>query len=228
MKIEVLYPKVANLYGDLFNIKYLEKVIPNIEIHYTDLYNKPYFVDNDIDMIYMGPMMERYQSVVIESLMPYKDRLKELIENNKLFLITGNAIEIFGKYIDDIECLGIFDTYAKRDFTKHHNSCFLGEFNNIKIVGFKSQFSYSYNNKNPFINVIKGYGFNDNNKIEGIHYKNFYGTYLIGPILIYNPLFCEHILKLLNIDIPLLYKDDLYKAYDVRLKEFLNKEVEFK
>ena len=24
MKIEVLYPEIANLYGDLFNIKYLE------------------------------------------------------------------------------------------------------------------------------------------------------------------------------------------------------------
>ena len=32
MKIEVLYPEIANLYGDLENIDYLKKSYPEIEI----------------------------------------------------------------------------------------------------------------------------------------------------------------------------------------------------
>ena len=58
MKIEVLYPEIANLYGDLFNIYYLEKTIPNLKIYYTHLNETPHFVNEKIDLIYMGSMME--------------------------------------------------------------------------------------------------------------------------------------------------------------------------
>lgn len=227
MKIEVLYSEVANLYGDLFNIKYLEKTLPDATIYYSSLNDIPHFVDEDIDLIYMGPMMERYQEKVIEKLKPYTDRIKQLIEEDKLFLITGNALEIFGSKIDDIEALGIFETFAKRDFTHHHNSCFIGEYENIKIVGFKSQFSYSYNNRNPFIKVINGFGFNDDNTIEGIKYRNFFATYLIGPILIYNPYFTKYLLGLLGKDIELPYADDVVKAYEIRKTEYLDKNLDF-
>lgn len=227
MKIEVLYSEVANLYGDLFNIKYLEKALPDAKIYYTNLNDKPQFVDQDIDLIYMGPMMERYQEKVIEKLKPYTNRIKQLIENDKVFLITGNALEIFGSKIDNVEGLGIFETYAKRDFTHHHNSCFIGQYMNMKIVGFKSQFSYSYNNKNPFIKVINGFGFNDDNTIEGIKYHNFFGTYLIGPILILNPYFTKYLLDLLGKDIALPYMDNLLKAYEIRKEEYLDKSLDF-
>lgn len=227
MKIEVLYPDVANLYGDLFNIHYLEKIIPNLIVYYTKLNDKPRFVDEKIDLIYMGPMMERFQEVIINKLKPYKKKIKQLIEEDTVFLITGNALEIFGSKIDDIEGLKIFKNEAKRDFSCHHNSCFIGKFNDMDIVGFKSQFSYSFNNKYPFIDVIKGYGFKDNEKIEGIKYHNFFATYLIGPILIYNPLFTEYLLKLLNQDVKLSYKDDVIKAYEIRKEEYLKDDLKF-
>lgn len=37
MKIEVLYPEICNLYGDLFNVKYLSECLPEAEIVYTGL-----------------------------------------------------------------------------------------------------------------------------------------------------------------------------------------------
>lgn len=227
MKIEVLYSEVANLYGDLFNIKFLEENLNNAKIYYTSLDEKPRFVSEKIDLIYMGPMMERYQEVIINKLKPYKDQIKKLIENDTIFLITGNALEIFGSKIDEIKALGIFDTYAKRDFTKHHNSCFLGEYEDMQIVGFKSQFSYSYNNSNPFIKVTKGYGFNDDS-YEGIKYHNFYGTYLIGPILIFNPYFGKYILNLLGYNGKIKNMKDLVKAYEIRKNEYLDETIQFK
>lgn len=228
MKIEVLYPEIANLYGDLFNIKYLEQTIPNLKVYYTNLNETPHFVNEKIDFIYMGPMMEKYQEVVIKKLKPYKKKIKELIENNIMFLITGNALEIFGKKIDDIKALGIFDTTTRRDFNKHHTSCFLGKYEGMDIVGFKSQFSYTSNNKNPFIEVTKGYGFDDDFKNEGIKYHNFFGTYLIGPILVLNPYFTKYLLKILNLDIELAFEEEVIKAYNIRKEEYMDENINFK
>ena len=232
MKIEYLYSDVTDLYGDSFNIEYLLKCITDdVELIKTGFDEEPYFVKNDdVNLIYMGSMMERYQDVIIKQLMQYKDRIEHLIEKGTFFLLTGNSFEIFGKKIDDNKALGIFDFEAIRDYSHHHNSCFLGDFDGMKIVGFKSQFSNSINNDLPFIKVEKGFGFKDNNSIEGVHYKNFFGTYLIGPLLILNPDFTEYLLKQLMVNYKMAYYQDLKKAYLVRLQEFQSYEklAEFK
>lgn len=49
----------------------------------------------------MGAMTERTQEKVIKKLMPYKEKINELIEKGVVFLCTGNALEIFGKYIEN-------------------------------------------------------------------------------------------------------------------------------
>lgn len=196
MKIEILFPEFCNLYGDISNIKYLKKCLSNQKVKYieTSFDMEPSFVTQDINFIYLGPMTENRQEKVIKKLMPYKKRIEELIEKNTVFLFTGNALEILGKYIENedgikIEALGIFDVYAKRNMMHRHNSLFIGEYNNIKIVGFKSQFTMMYGNNtdNYFLKVEKGIGINKESKLEGINKNNFFGTYLTGPILILNP-----------------------------------------
>ena len=219
MIIEYLYSDVTSLYGDNFNIKYLSSCVKNCEVIYTNFNETPYFVDHKVDLIYMGSMMERYQKNVIDQLMPYKEKIKELIEDNTFFLMTGNALEVFGNNIDDIEGLKIFDSSAKRDYSHHHNSCFLGKYDDMQIVGFKSCFSYTTCDKYPFMQVEKGFGF-VNSGNEGIKYNNFYGTYLIGPLLILNPNFTEYLLKQMNVEYKLEYQPAVKDAYDIRLKEF--------
>ena len=56
MKIEVLFPEVANLYGDLSNIEYLKKCLnDDVEIIETSLNDEPAFVkQNDINLIFMA------------------------------------------------------------------------------------------------------------------------------------------------------------------------------
>ncbi len=220
MIIEMLYSNVAGMYGDNYNISFLANSNADIKVIYTELNDEPYFVNNDVDMIYMGSMMERYQPIVVDRLRKYTSRIKELIENETIFLITGNALEIFGECIDDQKCLGIFDFKSNRDFSHHHNSCYLGKFNDMDIVGFKSCFSYSYKNNLPLFTTVKGYGFKDDNSIEGVKYKNFFGTYLIGPLLILNPDFTHYLLKLKNSDCKLQYEKEIYDAYLARVKEY--------
>ena len=147
--IEILFPEFCNLYGDLSNMKYFKRCIPKAQFIETSFNDVPYFVNNNVDFIYLGPMTERMQEKVVKKLKEYKDRIEELIDKNVVFLATGNSLEIFGKYIENedgskIDGLGIFDIYAKRDMFNRHNSMFTGRYEDIEIVGFKSQFTFSY------------------------------------------------------------------------------------
>lgn len=225
--IEILFPEFCNLYGDISNMKYLQKCIPEANFIETSFNEEPTFVKNDVNLIYMGPMTEKMQEKVIEKLKPYKQRIEELIEKNVVFLITGNALEIFGKYIENedkskIEALRIFDIYSKRNMMKRHNSNFIGKYEEIEIVGFKSQFTQSYGNneENYFAKVEKGIGLNPESSLEGIQKNNFISTYLIGPILILNPEFTKKVLKKMGVEEPkLAFQEDVQNAYEQRLKE---------
>lgn len=228
MKVEVLFPEFCNLYGDMSNIKYLEKSVKDIEIIYTALNATPVFLSQDIDLVYMGPMTEKTQEKIIKKLLPYKGRIEELIANNKVFLFTGNAFEIFGKYIekDDesrIEGLGILDFYSKRNMLNRYAGMILGEYEDISIIGFKNQFSQTYgNNENTyFIKAKKGIGINPESTLEGIRYNNFFGTYILGPLFILNPLFMKKILEITNVkDYELAFEQEIMDAYNQRLEEF--------
>lgn len=225
--IEILFPEFCNLYGDISNIKYLQKCIPEANFIETSFNEEPTFVKNDVNLIYMGPMTEKMQEKVIEKLKPYKQRIEELIEKNVLFLITGNALEIFGKYIENedqtkIEALGIFNIYSKRNMMKRHNSNFIGKYEDIEIVGFKSQFTQSYGNneQNYFAQVEKGIGLNPESLFEGLQKNNFIATYLIGPILILNPEFTKKVLEKMGVEEPkIAFEEDVKKTYEQRLKE---------
>ena len=89
MTIEVLFPEVANLYGDLGNIEYITRSLEacgkTCEVIDTDLYTRPAFADrDDIDLIYMGPVTEKGQLRVIDS-----DRmiLKKIFERTEKLVI---------------------------------------------------------------------------------------------------------------------------------------------
>ena len=227
MKVEVLFPEFCNLYGDMYNMKYLKMCIPEAEFIETALDDVPAFTKEDVNMIYLGPMTENTQEKVIARLKPYKEKIEELIDKNVVFLFTGNAIEVLGKYIENedgskIDAIGIFDVYSKRDMMHRHNSYLIGKYEDIEIVGFKSQFTMMYgdNKDSYFVEVEKGIGLNKESNLEGIKKNNFVGTYLIGPILIQNPLLTKKFLKTMGAkEDKLAFEDDLIAAYDARLKE---------
>ena len=61
------------------------------------------------------------------------------------------------------------------------------------------------------------------NKYEGYHVDNFYGTHIIGPILVKNPCLMNHIVsKLLKRDLKAIdypYEEDSYEVTLNALKE---------
>ena len=44
MKVEILFPEVGNLCGDLMNIRYLHQCCPELEVLETDLKSRPAFL----------------------------------------------------------------------------------------------------------------------------------------------------------------------------------------
>jgi CobQ-like glutamine amidotransferase family enzyme len=228
MKIEVLFPEICNLYGDLFNAKFLVRSCPKIEIVNTSLKSDPLFLTEKPSLIYMGCTTERGQEMVAAKLLPYKDRIINLIDDGALFFITGNAGELFGTHIEQengesIECLGIFPIYSKRQMMSRYNSLYIGKFGNMDIVGFKNQFSHSYGDNSScyLFETTRGDGLNPGVKYEGIRKNNFFSTYVIGPLLVLNPPMAKHILSLMGVSEPHLeFEEECLDAYRTRVKEF--------
>lgn len=228
MKIEVLYPEICCLFGDKANMRYFEMCLPEAEFIKTPVSEMPRFLTEDVDMVYFGSCSESNQERILSRLKGHEARINELVEKGVVFLMTGNTFEIMGKYIEKpdgekIEGLGIFDFYAKRTIPKRYNSLFLGKFGDMEIVGYTSRFSHCYDidEKDNFLTVTKGYGSTVDAKTEGIRRNNLFGTYLLGPFLIQNPMFTAFLMKKLGCKEPeLAFKNDIVKAYEVRLAQF--------
>ena len=235
--IELIFSDFCNIYGESYNVEYLRRASKDIHIIETTHKMEPSFVNENVDMIYMGCVTERKQEQTIELLMPYRDRIIELIDQGTIFLVTGNSIEIFGKEIVDgdrtIPALGIFDFTSKRFMNEsRHNSQYVGTFtpsepgeDPIIMLGHKSQFSYSYRDGgfeddwDYFVDLEIGIGMNKETKHEGIHKNNFFATYSLGPCFIMNPLFAKYLLRKMGLEDSLMFEKEVIEAYEYRLNE---------
>ncbi len=236
MKIEILFPEFCNLFGDISNMRYLQKCLPDAEFLETAFEDTPQFVSGKMDLIYLGPMTERTQEKVIKKFQPFRERIKSLIQDNTVFLFTGNALEVLGNYIETedgrrIDGLGLLPLHAKRDMMHRHNSTFLGKFQGTELMGFKSQFTMAYLEESAvsqavlgLFQVEKGIGLHKGCPYEGVRVQNFFGTYLLGPVLILNPDFAKSLLSCMGVDNPVLaFEEEARSAYAARLKDFRKK-----
>ena len=228
--IEVLYNEFGNMYGEVYNPMFLEKSCDEIKLIYTKLGEEPYFTKHKVDMIYISNLRDSKIYDILDELKKYKSKLNEMIEDNVVFLLTGNALELFGAYIKEnnkkTKALEIFDYYVEKDFNIKYASWVRGKYKDIEIIGHRNQFSKCFNIKNKFIEVLDGTGSDIDSKIEGINYKNFYATYLLGPFLIMNPLFAEYILNILGIK-EMKYKKCALEAYNKRMDYFHKKDARY-
>lgn len=229
MRIEVLFPEYCSLFGDLFNIKYLQLCLPEAERIDTPLRGEPALEPGGL--IYLGPMSERTQEKVVKKLAPYRDRIKELIDGGTAFLLTGNAMEVLGSYIETgdgkrLDGLGLLPLYAKRDMMHRHNSVFLGDWNGEEVTGFKSQFTMAWPTEGAkgLFKVKKGVGLNKKCPYEGLRVNNLFATYLQGPVLPLNPCFAKGVLSAMGASgTELAFAGEVQAAYQARVADFYAK-----
>jgi len=234
LTIEMLFPEIANLHGDNFNITYLSQCRPDARVIRTALTDVPAFVAGAVDLVYLGPLTEQGQLKAIERLAPHRDRIEALIEAGTTFLFTHNALEVLGTRIRndemhyDVPAVGVFELESTLSMFGRYNGKVMGALPEVgadhPIVGYKSQFSMvnAARSVPGFLTADKGIGRNTTTAVEGVRRGNFIGTSLIGPLLVVNPHFTRTLLAQLDPDSePRLAHEELaLAAYEARLADF--------
>lgn len=203
LKIAHLYPELLNLYGDRGNIISLQK---RAEWRGIDVEVKEYRLADEIDfenidILFIGGGSDREQLLVCQRLKEIKNDFKSYVENNGVVTAICGGYQLLGKYYkmkdETVEGLGILDIYTESgDGRLIGNVVVETNFLERPIVGFENHGGRTYiENHNPLGKVIYGNGNNDNDKAEGVLYKNVIGTYLHGPLFPKNPHLCDYIIK---------------------------------
>ena len=202
-----LYYDLMNLYGEIGNIKVLTYHLKNqgIKVNIKNLSIDDNINFDELDLIYIGSGTNNNQLLVLNDILKYKEDINKYYNNNKFFLITGNAIELFGEQIIDIdnnvhEGLKLFDYYTKENKKRIVNEVYIPSlFTKDNILGFNNHFGSIYK---------------DNIKLDNkfIFNNNFYGTYTLG-LLPRNPSFTKYFIKQLIIN-----KNKKFKIKDFNFK----------
>lgn len=204
MKILHLFHDLMNLYGEYANTLALQRAISEkgraAEIERLSIGDE--FDFSEYDFIYIGSGTEKNQKVALEYLRPYTEQLKSALESGKIILATGNSFEVFG------------DSITERDGIKHEGLKLFGftvtegaerivedvtaDLDGEKVIGFINKASQIDGVKNPFFVIKQGVGNSEGSpNVEGIQAGSFYGTHIIGPLLIRNKNIVDYFANLL-------------------------------
>ena len=144
--VEVLYPEYANQAGDNGNAMYLRACLPDATFVETSHDDVPYFAEHVPSLVLLCGMSEAQQEKTIELLMPYRDRLNELVDAGVPMLFTGSAPEVLGSKIvnpdgSEVAGLGILDFVTHRNMPERYHDVVIGDFvpapgqQSIKVPG---------------------------------------------------------------------------------------------
>ena len=156
------------------------------------------------DIYFIGGGQDKQQILVSEDLQTKKTELINAIENNTVFLAICGGYQLLGKYYksqdgSELRGIGALDLY-----THAGNKIMIGNIvckeleSKITLVGFENHSGKTYLGKTltPLAKVIQGGGNNGEDGLEGVRYKNVFGTYLHGSFLPKNPQLADKLIGL--------------------------------
>lgn len=190
IKIAHLYPYELNLYGENGNIKALKYALEKEgqKVSITNINELDGINLNDFDFLYVGSGKKNDLESIREKLKPYIEIILKYINQDKLFLVTGNALSLFD-FLDFYE----IEEFKERKVSDVTATCSLC---NSNIYGFQNTEYLIKSTNNVIFNIDEGFG-NNNTLLEGYNYKNFYVTSLIGPLLARNEKLTKYFIDIL-------------------------------
>ena len=200
------------------------------------LYDTDFEFLNRDDVVQIVCTGKRGLQLLVEALTPYRDALADYVDAGNRMLATGNALDALGKYVDidgkrAFDGLGLLATHAEYHMLKRHSSFFLGKFQDMDIVGFKSVFGHTYPDdelSEALFRVERGVGRRPGSAAEGFRRGGLMATYLIGPLLVLNPPFTKWLLRELGAKSDdLAFEDTAVAAYNARLAEFRDEKINY-
>lgn len=219
-KIAHLFYDLLNMYGENGNVRALVKKLEEqgikVRVDFLSLEDDIKF--NNYDLIYFGSGSDENLLLAANYLKKYKDEIIKAINDKKYFIVTGNGLEVIAN-------LNVLDFKIKQiPFQIIGEQVYESKLIKHKIIGFQNRHSIieECHEENLF-SVISGTGWSIKGKYEGTKKNNFYGTYLLGPLLIRNPYFLEYLVKDILKDKYKKSKEDIsFKAYHEFIKNFVN------
>jgi len=208
LKICHLYPDVLNLYGDNGNVRCLQKRLEWRGIE-AEIVKAPIGSPASLsgyDLVFIGGGQDFEQEVLLSDLHKGRDaEIKSAIEDGMTFLTICGGYQMLGSYYKtyngkQCDFIGALDLYTigstVRMIGNYKFECGK-ELGGSTVVGFENHSGKTYLGSGvaPLGTVLAGYGNNGEDKTEGAHYKNVFGTYSHGPLLPKNPMLCDFILK---------------------------------
>lgn len=191
-----LYPDLMNLYGEYANVaalrRSLERQGAEVAVRTGTLYEDIDF--SGADFLYMGAGTESAQLTALEDLRRYEGAIRAALERDAVVLATGNAMELFGRSItgpDGAEHagLGLFPFRTTVSGTERiQGDCLAaGAATGQVAVGFVNKASQTTGVAHPLFRMEHGPGNDAGTAEDGVWEGTFYGTHLIGPLLVKNP-----------------------------------------
>lgn len=219
LKLNHLYSKNLNIYGDMGNIIALKywaaKMQIQLEVFSTEIGDG----FREADIYFIGGGQDNDQILVYQDLLKHKEIVASEVNRNKVFLLICGGYQLFGKYFVDgegnrMEGLGILDMETKSLNTQTESRCIgnvVVEMNkdfierwkidtafSTYLVGFENhggQTRFLSKEFEPIGKAVAGFGNNSHEKLEGCSYKNLLGSYLHGSLLPKNPHLAISLLK---------------------------------
>lgn len=204
-----LFPDLLNLYGDGGNVRVLEQRLRwrGIPVEVRRVKHGQSIDLSTVDLVFLGGGPDREQRLASCALMEMREELAAFVENDGVLLSICGGYQILGhEWLlgeEVVKGLGLVDITTERAPGGSINRLI----DNIvlrspevamPIVGYENHAGRTHlgSGVQPFGEVVSstGHGNNDDDKRDGIRYKNAIGTYLHGPLLAKNPLVADDLL----------------------------------
>ncbi len=208
LRIVHLFPELLNLYADQGNIAVLAKRAQardcEVSVQRVKLGDSLDLENSDI--LVLGGGSDREQAVVAKELMRYRADLLTAIEAGLPVLAVCGGYQLLGHYYElpnheKIAGLGLLDF-----ITKAGNKRLIGDIaiswldeaghdRGETIVGFENHGGRTIHSYPSLGHVLRGYGNNGDDQLEGLQYKGVVATYIHGPLLPKNPHLADDLLQ---------------------------------
>ena len=208
MKLRIchLYGNLMNTYGDNGNLLMLQHRAKKLgyEVETTLISLEEDFNPDDFDIVMFGGGQDYEQAVVAKDLQNKKDALIQYIEDNGVVVAICGGFQLLGRYYvnasgERLNGISAIDVCTNGQFPNR----LIGDVEIVNeefgetYLGYENHIGRTYLGKNmkPLGKVVKGYGNNEEDHVEGCHYKNVFCSYFHGPILVRNQHLADRIIE---------------------------------
>ncbi len=202
-----MYPDLLNLYGDRGNvIAFVQRCRwrgIRVTVREVNLGGPVSFTG--CDFLFIGGGSDREQQLIASELAARLQELQAAMEDGLVVLAICGGYQLLGHYYLTLEGrkikgLGLLDFYTTAGARRLiGNVAVEAELNGSKsvLVGFENHGGRTFLGAvEPLGKVLRGYGNNGTDGLEGARYKNVYCSYLHGPLLPKNPALTDHLISL--------------------------------